>query len=123
MWPYTKTLSLPTTLVNELIILDDDTKREYGIRPNMATLPMRTLRRLAGDKRRWTYLCKEIALETRIRWVIAERQRQATEGHRTRQAQEDNLPMDAETLHAVATEVRAMQDNERTPKVLRNRTY
>ena len=42
MRSYKKTLSLPTTLVNELIILDDDTKREYGIRPNMATLPMRS---------------------------------------------------------------------------------
>ena len=41
-----------------------------------------------------------------------------------RQAQEDNPLMDAETSHAVvAAEVRAMQDNERTPRVLRNRTY
>lgn len=81
----------------------------------MAALPLGMLRSLARRRarRKWDYLCKEVALETRKRWVIAERQeavaRAAEEGYSPRQAEEGTQPkMDGQT--ALAKERRDSSD-------------
>lgn len=69
---------MPTSVLSMLTVelqrLDIRTKEHYGIRTHIATLPLEKLRSLAkGDKKKWGYICKEIALETRERYVIVER--------------------------------------------------